>query len=283
MNPDLAAIVGTPEDGDTVSRIVQEIANERRYKFAEFPGFEPLIQSLQNGESGSGTLFVVVILDSIGRDEWLEGQLKRLLNAQQSAHIVVYVKGTGTSGDLAVRCLDNGARDFVVYGSYDDLEVRLLSNLNSRPPDQQSMERISKSSAFVVTPFLPEALREYQSGIRVALEGWMKECNLGDRYSPTFIAAKLWSEIRAHDIIIANITDYGGTANRDNPNVYYEIAYAHGVGKPLVLVRRKRRDEAPPEIKIPSDIQGLEFIPYANPADLAVQLRKRLPYCFRST
>lgn len=282
MNPDLAAIVGTPDDGDTVSRIVRGIAEERLYRFAEFSGFEPLIQSLQQEGLGKRTLFVVVILDSIGRDEWLEGQLKRLLDAQKSAHIVVYVKGMGTSGDLAVRCLDNGVLDFVVYGSYDDLAVRLLSNLNPRIPDAQYMERISKSSAFVITPFLPEALREYQSGIRVALDGWMKECNLGDRYSPTFIAAKLWAEIRAHDIIIANITDYGGGLNRDNPNVYYEIAYAHGVGKPLVLVRRKGRDEDKPEIRIPSDIQGLEYIPYVNPADLAVQLRKRLPYCFRS-
>jgi hypothetical protein len=209
--------------------------------------------------------------------------LKRLLAARQSANIVIYVKGTGTSGDLAVRCLDTGALDFVVYGSYDDLGIRLLSNLNPPFPDQQSMERISKSSAFVVTPFLPEALRDYESGIRVALQGWMKECNIADRYSPTFIAAKLWADIRAHDIVIANITDYGGTANRDNPNVYYEIAYAHGVGKALVLVRRKRRDEEKPEIRIPTDIQGLEFISYVDPADLAVQLRKKLPYCFRLT
>jgi hypothetical protein len=51
--------------------------------------------------------------------------------------------------------------------------------------------------------------------------------------------------------VIADITP-------DNPNVFYEVGYAHGIKKPTILLSDRRRD------KLPFDVSGFRTLFYDN-------------------
>lgn len=67
---------------------------------------------------------------------------------------------------------------------------------------------------------------------------------------PGDIMQDIIREIILSDIIIAEISS-------DSPNVYYEIGYAHAVGKPTILLANR-------EYKPPFDIQGARQIRYSD-------------------
>jgi len=55
------------------------------------------------------------------------------------------------------------------------------------------------------------------------------------------------------------------TITGGNPNVFFELGLAVGLGKPAILIH----DEKAAEGKVPSDLLAWEYIPYdgKNPAD----------------
>lgn len=57
--------------------------------------------------------------------------------------------------------------------------------------------------------------------------------------------------IRSAALIIADVTP-------DNANVFYELGYAHGIGKPTILLSDRRRE------KLPFDISGFRTLFYDN-------------------
>lgn len=63
--------------------------------------------------------------------------------------------------------------------------------------------------------------------------------------------------IRASDFLIADVT-------RKNPNVFFELGVAHGLGKPFLLLLSAEAGET----GIPSDLTGYQFIFY-DPSDLS--------------
>ena len=76
-------------------------------------------------------------------------------------------------------------------------------------------------------------------------------------YSGDFIC-KICKALQESRLVVADIT--GG-----NPNVFYEIGLAVGMGKPVVLIY----DNTAPGGRIPSDLLAWEYIPYEgdNPDD----------------
>ena len=52
-------------------------------------------------------------------------------------------------------------------------------------------------------------------------------------------------------MVIADITP-------DNPNVYYELGYAHGIDKPTILLSDRKREE------LPFDVSGFRTLFYDN-------------------
>lgn len=53
--------------------------------------------------------------------------------------------------------------------------------------------------------------------------------------SPGFIVNQIWDSIAAADIVV-------GEMSERNPNVFYEVGYAHALGKPTVLLASSERD-----------------------------------------
>lgn len=75
-------------------------------------------------------------------------------------------------------------------------------------------------------------------------------------YSGDFVC-KICKAIQESRVIVADIT--GG-----NPNVFFELGMAVGLGKPVVLIH----DEKVTEGRVPSDLLAWEYVPYdgRNPA-----------------
>jgi nucleoside 2-deoxyribosyltransferase len=91
---------------------------------------------------------------------------------------------------------------------------------------------------------------------------------MDDIFDPGAMWASAISDaIHAADLIVVDLS-------HANPNVMYELGFAHALRKPTVLLAS--RDSGS---KIPSDLAGLSTLLYdpANPSDLTRQLRNWIP------
>lgn len=120
---------------------------------------------------------------------------------------------------------------------------------------------------FVIMPFAESFDDVYILGIREVAErqGYVVE-RADDIEHNQDILAVLQNQIRTADVVIADTT-------QQNPNVFYEIGYAHAANKPTILVSRKGE-------KIPVDLQSLNHIFYSTIVDLREKLTKRLKAMF---
>jgi hypothetical protein len=71
-----------------------------------------------------------------------------------------------------------------------------------------------------------------------------------DVYRPGLVLEDIIQGLVESDIVVAEITP-------QNPNVFYELGYAHAVGKPTILLAERGRD-------LPFDIHGYRCIFYDN-------------------
>ena len=82
--------------------------------------------------------------------------------------------------------------------------------------------------------------------------------------SCTLILDDIITSIRSASVIIADITP-------DNPNVFYEVGYAHALAKPTILLCEKGiRD------KLPFDVSGFRTIFYDNSIGGKRQIEEKL-------
>jgi hypothetical protein len=131
---------------------------------------------------------------------------------------------------------------------------------------EESKSRSSKPSeprAFVVMPFAPEFGDVYILGIREVAERLKFVVERADDIEHNQdIIEVVREKIRNCDVVIADITGR-------NPNVLYEVGYAHGVGKTTILIGRKGED-------IPFDIKSINHIFYESIVELRDKLEKRV-------
>lgn len=111
---------------------------------------------------------------------------------------------------------------------------------------------IIKPKVFIVMQFTPEYNELYNEVIKPVCESYNLECIRADEfYTSTPIIKDIIDSIKNSYIIIAEITP-------DNPNVFYEIVYAHAINKPTILLCDKKRE------KLPFDVSGFRTLFYEN-------------------
>jgi len=103
---------------------------------------------------------------------------------------------------------------------------------------------------FIIIPYDPRFLRIYEQGIRQSVEECGMECSLPlKRPVAGPIDESIHRLIREATLCVADLTD-------GNPNVMYEVALAHSLGKPVILIT-----QGEPE-RIPFDIRHHHVIHY---------------------
>lgn len=108
-----------------------------------------------------------------------------------------------------------------------------------------------KPKAFIVMQFTSPYNEIYHDVIdRICKSKDVEAIRVDDSYGPGLIIADIKRYIMESTLIIADITP-------DNPNVYYEVGYAHGLNKPTILIAEKGRS-------LPFDVSPFRTLFYEN-------------------
>jgi hypothetical protein len=106
--------------------------------------------------------------------------------------------------------------------------------------------------AFIVMQFSKEYDELYENVIKPVCGERGIDTVRADEYTTSSpIISDVIRSIRESSIVIADITP-------DNPNVFYEIGYAHAIEKPVILLSDRKRE------KLPFDVSGFRTIFYEN-------------------
>jgi CheY-like chemotaxis protein len=110
--------------------------------------------------------------------------------------------------------------------------------------------RIAKTKfAFVCMPFSPKFDDLYQLGIKPVVEAFAFKCVRADKLEHNRgILEVVYDHIATAHLIVADMTGR-------NPNVYYEVGYAHALGKDVVLLTQRAAE-------LPFDLRGFNHIVY---------------------
>src|ERR1035438_2210812 len=108
-----------------------------------------------------------------------------------------------------------------------------------------------KKFVFVLMPFNKDFDDIYLYGIKQSCNDIQVYCERVDEQIFTeSILDRVLNQISKADILIADMTDR-------NPNVFYEVGYAHGIGKKVILLTKNEND-------IPFDFKHFPHIIYKN-------------------
>lgn len=107
----------------------------------------------------------------------------------------------------------------------------------------------SKPFVFVLMPFAESFRDIYLFGIKQTCEQLGCYCErVDEQIYHESILSRIYNQIAKADILIADMSDR-------NPNVFYEVGYAHGLGKKVILLTQKSED-------IPFDFKHFPHIIY---------------------
>jgi hypothetical protein len=142
-------------------------------------------------------------------------------------------------------------------------DVQWAASIQAAP--SVSGAQLRRDTAFIVMWMSDEhpELTDVKVGItEVFSEFGIKAVRADDIEHEGVITERVLQEIAAAEFLIADLTGA-------RPNVYYEIGYAHALGKRPILYRRK-------DAILHFDLAGRNVPSYANVTDLKQLLRKRL-------
>ena len=121
-----------------------------------------------------------------------------------------------------------------------------------------------KPTAFIVMQFSKPYNELYAEVIKPVCESFGVTAVRGDEeFGPGIIVADIARQIAESKVIVAEITP-------TNPNVYYEVGYAHALNKPTILIAER-------ETKLPFDVSPFRILFYEN----TIEGKRRIEEGFR--
>jgi hypothetical protein len=113
---------------------------------------------------------------------------------------------------------------------------------------EKRVERLTLDSLFIAMPFKGEFDNVYYYGIKKPVEDLGRKCERLDQEKfAGDIIERIKQRIAAAELVIADITG-------NNPNVFYEIGYAEGIKKKVVLISQEK--------ELPFDLRTQRQISY---------------------
>jgi hypothetical protein len=122
---------------------------------------------------------------------------------------------------------------------------------------------------FVLMPFSSDFDDVYELGIKAACSEAGAYCErVDEQIFEESILERVYNQISKADLLIADMT-------ARNPNVFYEVGYAHALGKRVFLLTQKSED-------IPFDLKHHPHIVYGGSiSGLKTELAKRIKWAIR--
>ena len=119
----------------------------------------------------------------------------------------------------------------------------------TRAKDASSLFASSSNLCFVMTPFRPEFDTIYWEFVKPAVEQFgLKVIRADEILAPGAIMEQIRSAIQQSRLCIADVSG-------QNPNVLYEVGFAHSLGKPTILMTKQIND-------VPFDLRSMRLIVY---------------------
>lgn len=119
-----------------------------------------------------------------------------------------------------------------------------------------------RKQCFVLMPFAEEFKNVYQH-IQTALDPKRWRCRRADEINqPSEILAIIQEQILRADLIIADLT-------KKNPNVFYELGFAHALNKKAILITQSIKDA-------PFDLRHRQLVEYKNTSEGLENLKQRI-------
>lgn len=162
--------------------------------------------------------------------------------------LAVRVRVVGSSIDLFI----NEVKVCSYSGSVVKSQAVLLLQGSSEISVRNFKVESRAPECFVVMQFTDEFNMLYEEVIKPTCESFgFRVVRADDSYTSGLIIEDITRSIREASVVIADITP-------DNPNVFYEVGYAHGIGKPTILLSDRKRE------RLPFDISGFRTLFYDN-------------------
>lgn len=129
--------------------------------------------------------------------------------------------------------------------------------------NDETLSTVPKPFVFVLMPFNEDFDDIYKLGIKEAAKevGAYAE-RVDEQIFNEGILERIFNQISKADVIVADMTGR-------NPNVFYEVGYAHALGKVVLLLTQKADD-------IPFDLKHKQHIIYGNGGSKIQSLRSEL-------
>ncbi len=170
------------------------------------------------------------------------------LSPEQNHYLEVRVQGQAVELTVdevdVLRCVLPQPIEGTGLGLYawDDAEIEFSDTIVERIPPKM----------FVIMPFSEPFDTLYRDVILpVAQEAYFEVVRIDQVYGPGLILDDIQQQIEQSHAVVAEITTH-------NPNVFYELGYAHALRKPsVILVRRPMKGE-----ELPFDIRSFRAIFY---------------------
>ena len=127
-----------------------------------------------------------------------------------------------------------------------------------------------KPFVFVLMPFREDFNDIYALGIKAACDAAGAYCErVDEQIFMGSILERVYNQISKADVIVADMTGH-------NPNVFYEVGYAHALNKRVVLLAQESGD-------IPFDLKPYPHIVYGKSIQtLKAQLEPRIRWCIEN-
>ncbi|WP_265593266.1 nucleoside 2-deoxyribosyltransferase [Verrucomicrobium sp. BvORR034] len=148
-----------------------------------------------------------------------------------------------------------------------DVTLQEELDLSATPPKHADMRAPAttqpKVFSFVLMPFDKSFNDIYRLGIKEACKATRVYCERVDEQDyHERILDRIYNQISKADFVIADMTG-------KNPNVFYEVGYAHALGKRVILLTQRAED-------IPFDLKHFPHIIYGDNGDSISELKTQL-------
>lgn len=231
-----------------------KISAEITFKKVEYPTaceiiiyYDPETKNfLSVGLGGSGSMYSIRSFTTNWNNHSLTGEYKNL-KANKSYKVEVELKGSRTILKVDGIIVLSTNLPYNIPMS----QVGLWCQSESDIIIKNFIVKKVKPKAFVVMQFTSPYNELYEDVIRKVCEDFdLNVIRADETYGPGLIIADIVKQIYESRLIIAEISP-------SNPNVFYEVGYAHALNKPAILIAEKGT-------KLPFDVSPFRTLFYEN-------------------